>query len=293
MHPLADARAWLMGRSAALTVRYGERLRHAGDDLGDPEALRIPTRRGTIPAELYRPAASEEPPPVLVHLHGGAFVMRHPRMDDFWCRFVAATTGVAVLNVDYEVAPRRRYPVAHEQSHDAIAWVQHAGDSIGLDGARLAVSGFSAGGNLAASACLRAREEDSFTARFQLLGVPSVDVSSADKRPVTGRSMITPGTISLVRKTYFRDAERRAEPYASPLLAPSLGALPPAMVITAERDALRAEGDAYATALAAAGVAVDHVVVAGRDHYFLDGHDPRHDRAVMDRMAAAVADHLR
>ncbi|GAA2069242.1 hypothetical protein GCM10009821_01930 [Aeromicrobium halocynthiae] len=105
--------------------------------------------------------------------------------------------------------------------------------------------------------------------------------------------MITPGTISLVRKTYFRDAARRVEPYASPLLAPSLDSLPPAMVITAERDALRAEGDAYAASLAAEGVDVDHVVVAGRDHYFLDGRDPRHDRALMDRMAAAVAHHLR
>lgn len=293
MHPIADARAWLMGRSAALTVRYGERLRHAGDDLDEPEPLHVPTRRGTIPAELYRPAASERPPAVLVHLHGGAFVMRHPRMDDFWCRFVAATTGVAVLNVDYEVAPRRRYPVAHEQSHDAVAWVQHEGRSLGLDGSRLAVSGFSAGGNLAASACLRAREEGSFDARFQLLGVPSVDVSTADKRPVTGRSMITPGTIALVRKTYFRDVERRVEPYASPLRASWHGSLPPAMVITAERDALRAEGDAYASALRRDGVEVDHVVVAGRDHYFLDGRDREHDRAVMSRMAAAVADHLR
>lgn len=292
MHPLADARAWLMGRSAALTVRYGERLRYDGGDLEGPEPLRIPTRHGTIPGELYRPVSSDRAPAVLVHLHGGAFVMRHPRMDDFWCRFVVATTGVAVLNVDYEVAPRRRYPVAHEQSHDAIAWTQHEGESIGLDGSRLAVSGFSAGGNLAASACLRARDESSFDARFQLLGVPSVDVSTADKRPVTGRSMITPGTISLVRKTYFRDAARRSEPYASPLLAPSHRSLPPAMVITAERDALRAEGDSYAAALSAAGVAVDHVVVPGRDHYFLDGRDPAHDRGLMDRMAAAVADHL-
>lgn len=208
MHPLADARAWLMGRSAALTVRYGERLRYAGGDLEGPEPLRIPTRQ------------------------------------------------------------------------------------IGLDRSRLAVSGFSAGGNLAASACLRARDESSFDARFQLLGVPSVDVSTADKRPVTGRSMITPGTISLVRKTYFRDAARRSEPYASPLLASSHRSLPPAMVITAERDALRAEGDSYAAALSAAGVAVDHVVVPGRDHYFLDGRDPAHDRGLMDRMPTAVADHL-
>ena len=293
MHPLADARAWLMGRSAALTVRYGDRLRHAGDDLDEPETVSIPTRRGTIPAELYRPATSERPPAVLVHLHGGAFVMRHPRMDDFWCRFVAATTGVAVLNVDYEVAPRHRYPVAHEQSHDAVAWAQQEGSSLGVDGSRLAVSGFSAGGNLAASACLRARDDGSFDARFQLLGVPSVDVSTADKRPVTGRSMITPGTIALVRKTYFRDAERRSEPYASPLLAPSHSCLPPAMVVTAERDTLRAEGDAYARALAEADVEVEHVVVRGRDHYFLDGRDAAHDRTVMDRMAAAVADHLR
>lgn len=286
----ADTNAWLAGATARWTVRYGDDLRLGGCDVDEPETWTVPTRRGDVRCEVYRPpGTSTRPPPVLVHLHGGAFIMRHPRMDDFWARFVAAEAGVAVVNVDYDVAPRRRYPVAHEQAHDVVAWVQqHAGES-GIDGHRLAVGGFSAGGNLAASACLRARDEGSFVARLQLLGVPSLDVVTTHKTATVPNPMISPRTVKLVRAAYFKDPSRRAEPYASPVLAEDLHGLPPAMVVTAERDSLRAEGDEYAARLAACGVAVEHVVVPGRDHYFLDGDDAGQAWRLMSRMADRVS----
>ncbi|MGJ9412317.1 alpha/beta hydrolase [Aeromicrobium sp. CF4.19] len=289
----ADFHAWLSGSTARWTVRYGDSLRLGGLDVADPATWRVPTRHGEVPCEVYRPSGVEGPLPVLVHLHGGAFIMRHPRMDDFWCRFVAAEAGVAVVNVDYAVAPRHRYPVAHEQVHDVIAWVQQRAADQGLDGGRLGVSGFSAGGNLAASACLRARDEQTFTARLQLLGVPSLDVSTSDKPSTLAHPMISPRTVRLVRAAYFKDETRRTEPYASPALAGSLTGLPPAMVLTAEHDALRAEGDGYAHRLRAAGVEVEHVVVPRRDHYFLDGSDPTQARGLMGQMASAVRRHLR
>ena len=282
---LADLRAWALQKSAPLTVHYGRELRLAGQDLPRPEKFHVTTRHGAVACELYRPPGVDSPP-VHVHLHGGAFIMRHPRMDDFWARYLVATAGVAVVAVDYATAPQARYPVAQEQSHDVLAHLADHGSDLGLDADRLGVGGFSAGGNLAASACLQARDRGTAAPRFQLLGVPSLDLTQtwAQKRPV-GRPMLGEDIVDLVRATYFRDAVRRAEPYASPACAESLAGLPATMVVTAEHDLLRREGDTYADRLASDGVAVEHVVVPGRDHYFLDR---RNAPALMSRMAMAV-----
>lgn len=271
----ADLRAWLMQKSAPLTVRYGRELTLEGTDLRRPTRLRVPTRHGRVRCLVWRGRHRE----TYVHLHGGAFVMRHPRMDDFWARFVVATTGLTVVAVDYAVAPQVRYPVAHEQAHDVLA-------HLATDGTPLAVGGFSAGGNLAAAACLLARDLGTPLPRMQLLGVPSLDVAeSYDDKGVTG-SMLGRAVLDLVRATYFRDAARRQEPYASPLRAGSVAGLPPAYVVTGERDLLRREGDAYAARLAEADVPVDHHVVPGADHYFLT---PANARREMTRMATALS----
>ncbi len=281
---LADAQAVLTGAIARLTVHYGRDRVFAGGDLPGPRRLKVPTRHGRVRCEVYTDPHRTDPAPVHVHLHGGAFLMRYPRMDDFWCRYLVAEAGVTVVNVDYDIAPRRRYPVAQEQAHDVLAWVQRYGD---WDRSRLTVSGFSAGGNLAASACLQAADLGTPLPRLQLLGVPSLDVSTTDK-PAPSGAMISPAVIDLVRKTYFRDADRRTEPYASPLLATSLAGQAPAFVVTASRDRLRAEAVAYVARLQDAGVPVEHLDLVGRDHYFLDG--PAEDaRRVMQTMATAVA----
>ncbi len=294
----ADATALLMNLTAPLTVRYGDALQMSGADVEDPETWRVPTRHGTVRCYVYRPTAGRHAarsvdapstPGVYVHLHGGAFLMRHAAMDDFFARHVVATTGAAVVNVDYDVAPRHRYPVAHHQAHDVVEWVAQNAGTQGLDGRRLVVGGFSAGGNLAASVCLQARDQGHQPARLQLLGVPSLDVSTTHKPATVPRPMISERTVRLVRATYFKDASRRSEPYASPLLAEDLHGLPPALVVTAEHDALRAEGDAYARRLADVGVPVEHHVVPGQDHYFLDPADRRQARHWMDLMAEAIA----
>ena len=216
--------------------------------------------------------------------------MRHPQMDDFFARFLVAEAGIAVLAVDYDVAPQVRYPVAQEQAHDVAAYVANSPEALGLDGDRLAIGGFSAGGNLAASACLQARDRGTFRPRFQLLGVPALDLaeSYAEKRPV-GSPMLTRDIHDLVRATYFRDASRRTEPYASPLRAESLAGLPPTMVVTGGRDLLSREGGAYALRLAEDGVPVQHRVLPEADHYFLDASNARSE---MGLMAQALREHL-
>ncbi|NHA66564.1 alpha/beta hydrolase [Phycicoccus flavus] len=284
-----DLRALALQWSAPLTVRYGEPLRFAGRDLPGPERLRVPTRHGRVPAHLYRPPGSADrpsDPPVVVHFHGGAFVMRYPQMDDWWCRYLAATAGVAVANVDWSVAPQARYPVGQEEGHDVAEALATHGAEYGVDGRRLVVSGFSAGGNVAASVCLQARDRGSFAPALQVLGVPALDLAS--EVPEDGPGMLAPGMRRLVRRVYFPDVERRREPYASPLLAEDLSGLPPTVVLTGERDALRPDGDDYARRLRAAGVEVIHDVTPGVDHYFLTD-DPVRARRTMAMVAARVA----
>ncbi|WP_067857406.1 alpha/beta hydrolase [Aeromicrobium erythreum] len=288
----ADATALLMNLTAPLTVRYGDALQLVRDEVDDPSTWRVPTRHGQVRCFVYRPRpgrrAAPSTPGAYVHLHGGAFLMRHAAMDDFFARWVVATTGAVVVNVDYDVAPRHRYPVAQEQAHDVLRWVQEHGHERDVDGTRVVVGGFSAGGNLAASACLQARDAGEPPVRLQLLGVPSLDVSTTVKPATIPRPMIDERIVGLVRATYFKDAARRTEPYASPLLADDVSGLAPALVLTAQHDALRAEGDAYAQRLSDAGVAVEHHVVPGQDHYFLDPGDLDQARHWMRVMSEAI-----
>lgn len=270
---------------ARWSVRYGEGLRFAGSDLPAPTVTRVPTRHGDVPVHVYRPRGlHRRPGPAYVHFHGGAFLMRYPEMDDFWCRYVASEAGVTVLNVDFRAGPYVAYPVAQHQCHDVAAWVAANGDQVEVDGSRLAVGGFSSGGGLAASVCLQARDGGTFAPALQVLGVPALDL--AGEVPA-GSGTISTGLRRLVRRVYFPDPATRTEPYASPLLAEDLAGLPPAVVLAAERDSLRPDGDAYAERLRAAGIPVLHDVTPGADHYFLSD-NPQRAQDTMARTADEI-----
>jgi acetyl esterase len=269
--------AMTMHASARYTVRYGDDLQFAGRDLPKPRRRVDATRHGRVTSwEHGEPGA-----PALVHFHGGAWLMRYPQMDDWWCRYVAATAGVRVVNVDFRTGPYVAYPVAQHQCHDVAAAVAAE--------APVAVGGFSSGGGLAASVCLQARDLGSFVPRLQVLGVPALDLAS--DLP-SGAGMISPSLRALVRRVYFPDPATRAEPYASPVLAPDLSGLPPAVVLTAERDTLRRDGDRYAERLREAGVDVVHDVTPRVDHYFLT-EDPHRARTTMAMVAERVRSALR
>lgn len=276
---------WIQA-TAPWTARYGEALRFAGSDIPPPERVRVPTRHGPVGVEVYRPPGLPDPAPVHVHAHGGAFIMRHPHMDDWWCRYLAAEAGVVVWNIDFHVAPQVAYPVSHEECHDVLAHAWAEADRLGLDRDRLTVGGFSSGANLAASACLQARDLDSCRPALQVLGVPALDLTTAPRDGEPG--LVAPGLRRLVRRVYFPDAARRYEPYASPLLAPDLSGLPPAMMLTAEHDVLRHDGERYAQRLVDSGVRVAYDQTPGVDHYFLT-EDPVRARTTMAVMAAQVA----
>ncbi|OLR93866.1 alpha/beta hydrolase fold domain-containing protein [Actinokineospora bangkokensis] len=267
----------IMHATARFTVRYGERLRFAGRDLPRPAKVRVGTRHGRVPVRVYRSPEADDSA-AHVHFHGGAWLMRYPGMDDWWCRYLAATTGRAVLNVDFRTGPYVAFPVAQEQCHDVTAW------AAGRYG-RVSVGGFSSGGGLAASVCLQARDSGSCAPRLQVLGVPALDLAS--ELP-TGPGMISPELRALVRRVYFPDPATRSHPYASPALAPDLSGLPPALVLTAGRDTLRHDGETYVRRLGQAGVAVTHHETPGVDHYFLT-EDPVRARSTMAMVADAIA----
>ncbi|WP_394619941.1 alpha/beta hydrolase [Lentzea sp. JNUCC 0626] len=273
-----------MHATARWTVRYGEVLRFAGSDLPRPRLIRVPTRHGRVRVHVYRPASEPVAGAAHVHFHGGAFLMRYPFMDDWWCRYLAATTNVPVLNVDFRAGPYVRYPVAHHQCHDVAEWAASGGGDLRLD--RISVGGFSSGGNLAASVSLQARDEGRWLPALQVLGIPALDFR--DDHGLDEPGMITPELRRLVRRVYFPDLASRLEPWASPLLAQDLSGLPPAVVLTAERDVLRHDGRRYAARLREAGVAVHHDETPGVDHYFLT-ENPARARGTMAMVAQSIS----
>ncbi|GIG22981.1 carboxylesterase [Cellulomonas chitinilytica] len=188
---------------------------------------------------VYHPAVGPDVPGVFVNLHGGGFVLGGWQDDDPYCRFLADASGCAVVNVDYPLAPEDAFPAALHQTYDVLGWIADHGRLLGVDGARLAVGGHSAGGNLAAASALLARRHG---------------------RPLLRGVVVDHAPLDL--------ATSPADELASPVRAQDLGGLPPTLVITAEHDLLRAEGDRYAARLSAAGVDTEHVVFPGCGHGF-------------------------
>ncbi len=236
--------------------------------IGSVEDRQIETEVGRIPVRIYRPAA-DGPHPILVNFHGGGWVIGDLDTADAVCRGLSEAAGCIVISVDYRLAPEHVYPAAVEDAYAATCWAAANTSELGGSG-KLAVTGESAGGNLAAVVCQKARDEDGPQIDFQLLAYPVVD------HDLTRASYDENGEGYLLEKdtmVWFWDhycpQERRNEPAACPLLADSLAGLPPAVVLTAEFDPLRDEGKAYADALATAGGSAKLICFDGLVHDFL------------------------
>jgi acetyl esterase len=188
---------------------------------------------------------------------------------DGTCRVLCLRTQAVVVSVDYRLAPEHRFPAALDDCQAATAWAaEHAGE-LGADPTRLGVAGDSAGGNLAAAVALRARGAGGPRISAQALVYPTVDFSTDHpSMDSNGKGyLLTAAAVHWFGAQYLGDHDR-TDPMASPLLA-DLRGLPPAVVATAEFDPLRDEGNAYAKALAAAGVTVEHLEFPGLVHGFL------------------------
>lgn len=257
--------------------------------IADVSDRTIPGPAGEIPVRIYRPAR-DGVRPVLVYFHGGGWVLGSLKTHDGVCRALANAADCVIVSVDYRLAPECPYPAAPDDCYAATAWVAANAASIGADGARLAIGGDSAGGNLTAVVALMARDRGGPAIRFQLLVYPVTDFSfeTASYRDNAEGYLLTTGDMRWFWNHYLRDEAAGAHGFASPLRAESLKGLPPALVITAEFDPLRDEGEAYARRLQEAGVPTTLSRYDGMIHGFFSMGDMLDGGKVAVREAAAA-----
>jgi acetyl esterase len=223
---------------------------------------------GSIPLRLYRP--SNGVLPALIYFHGGGWVLGDLDTHDALCRQLAAQAGVVVIAVDYRLAPEHPFPAAVDDCYSATAWIASNAVALGIDNRRLAVGGDSAGGGLAAVMTLMARRGGP-ALTFQILVYPVTDLraESESYSKYADGYLLTRNMMRWFIAQYATTEDDVRDWRASPLLAPSVDGVPPALVITAGLDPLRDEGEAYARRLEEAGVPVDYMCLGGMVHGFL------------------------
>jgi acetyl esterase/lipase len=226
-----------------------------------------------IPIRIYAPVAGGGGPhAALVFFHGGAFVLGDRYTEELRCLRYAAETPCVVVSVDYRLAPEHPYPAAVDDCFAGLEWTVSHAEELDIDPSRVGVGGSSAGGALAASVALKARDAGGPPLVFQLLNYPVVDdrMDTASMRAFDATPLWTSGATADMWEHYLGDAKTRGDvsPYAAPGRAADLSGLPPAYVLTAELDPLRDEGIEYARRLMEAGVPTELHTVAGACHGF-------------------------
>lgn len=208
-----------------------------------------------LPARLYSPANPETGAALIVYFHGGGFVIGDLDTHDVPCRVLCRESQAHVLSVDYRLAPEHPFPAAVEDAVSAYDWARENAAALGVDAARIAVAGDSAGGNLATVVTQLARTAGKPLPKLQLLFYPTVDrtLDRASLELFAEGYFLTRSDVEWYTQQYVPRRSDLLDPRVSPLLAPDLRQQSPAIIVTAGFDPLRDEGDAYAEALRAAG----------------------------------------
>ena len=240
-----------------------------GPEVFKAENLSVPLNGTDIPVRIYTPAGNG-PFPALVWFHGGGWVMGNVDMADNTCRHLANRANCVVVSVGYRRAPEFKFPAAAEDAYSATLWVAQNPTRINALEGKLAVGGESSGGNLAAVVSLMARDRSEPELSFQLLVYPVIEPNFSRKSYSENGTLYGPSA-DMMRWfwNHYLDTTNDAEnAYASPIKSKSLSGLPPALIITAEFDALRDEGEAYGERLQQAGVPVTVARYDGMIHLF-------------------------
>jgi acetyl esterase len=252
---------------------------------------------GDIPLRLYVPmgAPANTALPGLVYFHGGGWVIGDLDSHDGVCRHLANASGCRVVSVDYRMAPEHKFPAAFDDSAAATRFVFDHAAELGIDPARVAVGGDSAGGNLAAAVALLSAQGSLPKLAFQLLIYPVVDLAMTfdSYKRVTEGVLLTAGSMAWFIDLYLNNVAERTDWRGSPIRAADLSKTPPAFVLTVAHDPLCDEGIAYAKRLEQEGVRVTHLHLSDQIHGFLTmGRIVRASALVTDAMAALLRKEL-
>ena len=222
--------------------------------------LQMPSavRNGHIPVRFYRPRLARRPSPCVVYLHGGAFIKGSLDSGDAIAWGIADQTGFVVMSVDYRLAPENPFPAGVEDCFAAVVTLAASAASFGVDPDRIGVWGDSAGGNMAASICLMARDRGGPMIRAQAINYPCLtdDLSAPAYTEMAEAPGVSAASIDNAWTLYLGKRRPTANPYAAPLKAADLSRLPPAHVHYAEYDCLADDARSYAERLESAGCEV-------------------------------------
>ena len=281
LHPemkfLIDAKADLPPATTVAEMRagwdaYAERLRQPYPEDMAVEDRGVAGKGGLIPIRVYRPAAAAATAPCVLYFHGGGFMKGNLDSSDTVAWGLAEGTGAVVVSVDYRLAPEEPYPAAFDDCYAVLAHVAEAPAEFGIDPARVAVCGDSAGGNLAAAVTLAARDRTGPAIVGQVLIYPCLtdDLSERSYRDHAVTAGLTTESMINYWDWYLATAGTPSDdPYAVPLKAQDLSGLPKALVHVAEIDPLYDDGRLYAERLNAAGIPAEFRSAKGMIHGFL------------------------
>lgn len=249
------------------------------------ETVNIPSGDGDIPARMYRPNTTETLPAILF-FHGGGFFGGTLDTVENPCKRLAEKANALVVSVDYRLAPEHPFPAGLDDCFAAVEWVYLQAEKLNVNRHQIAVAGDSAGGNLATACCLMDRAQGTNWITFQALVYPVVNLGSIptedyewtlDRYEIKHHHDLIRGVVmalgdseNLLNQIYLQGKAELTDPLVSPLFAEDVTGLPPALIITAEYDYLRLEGEAYARKLARDGVKTRLIQYRGVDHAFMD-----------------------
>ena len=276
MKPLLDARKGMPPATTPEEMRRAWTL-YAGS-LATPrppgittQDRTIPTPGHAVPVRLYRPAGATAALPCILYMHGGGFMLGDLDSSDTSAWGLCAEANAVVVSVDYRLTPEHPYPAAFDDCFGVLRWLSEHAAEIGGDPARLAVSGESAGGNLAAALALAARDRGGPALRACAMVYPCTGEETTLPSYIEhkdGPSLTTP-RMAMYTEVYCSGARHRRDPYASPAFATDFSGLPPTFVHTAECDPIRDDGRMFAAKIAQAGGNVTYREAKRMLHGFL------------------------